>query len=270
MKQAFRDSVLGLVLSVIPGLAHLVQGRFKEIRWYFLAWLMLFLSGLFLYPGAFGFALLGLAIGVHVGIALQYGLFKELPRVVDKVVAAAAGVIVLALVYRALLGLLLSGLVGGYTPLGVPYYGISTGDYLLARRQSLSSEELPRGSIVFVHPATIVGGAHASKRRSRRVTVGEIIGLPGELVEIQKDAFAVGGERLDPDRYPVPTWLRNRQSSVKVDNECYFVSSEYELRAHGQRLTEANIRNACIFRAPDIEGRAFMIWQPLQRRGFLR
>ncbi|HUT31610.1 MAG TPA: S26 family signal peptidase [Sedimentisphaerales bacterium] len=271
MKQAFSDSVLGLFLSVIPGLAHLVQGRFKEIRWYFLAWLMLLFAGLFFYPGAVGFAMLGVAIGVHVGIALQYGLFKELPRLVERVAAAAIGMAVLALIYRFLLGLLFSGLVAAYTPLAIPYYGISAGDYLLARRYSLSPEQLTRGSVVLIHPVTIIAGFAENRiRRDSRVTVGEIIGLPCELVEIEKGTFAVSGERLDPEMYPVPTWLQNRQISVSVNSDCYFVSSEYAVRADGRQLADVNIRNACIIRASDIEGRAFMIWYPLWRRGFLR
>jgi hypothetical protein len=271
MKEVLSDSVLGLFLSVIPGLAHLVRGRFKEIRWYFLWWVILLLSGFFLYGSVWGLICLGASVGFHAGIALEYGLLKDLRGFSNKVIAAVTVAVVLALIYRVVFGMLLSNFVGGYIPLTIRDQGIESGDYLLASRGPFTSEQVGRGSLVLIRPGTIIGGRNRYVRRGRSgLTVGEIIGLPGEVVEVQDDAFRVNGERLTPERYPAPEWLRNSQISVDVGNDCYFVSSEYEMHAHGRQLTEEDIRKACVFRRSEIEGLAFMLWQPLGRRGFLR
>ena len=78
LQDLFSDQAIGLLLCLIPGLAHLINKRFKEIRLYFFAWLVLLLTGVFLYGGTAGYICIGLAIGLHVGITIQYGIFKNL------------------------------------------------------------------------------------------------------------------------------------------------------------------------------------------------
>jgi hypothetical protein len=62
--------------SIIPGLAHLLQRRFREIRWYFIGWLLALVLGLFLYGTSIGLGLVGLAIGLHAWIAVQHSFFE--------------------------------------------------------------------------------------------------------------------------------------------------------------------------------------------------
>lgn len=98
--------------------------------------------------------------------------------------------------------------------------------------------------------------------------VVEIVGLPGEYVEIKEGSFIVDEQQLDGARYPVPLWLRGRGISVRIPAGCYFISTEYNIP--GGRPDYGVIRRACLVQAGDIEALAFMNWWPLSRRGFIR
>ena len=266
-KGLFSDTFLDLILSVIPGLAHWVQSRFREIRWYFLAWLILILSGLFLYGSAAGYICIGLAIGVHAGIALQYGIIKQLANIREKIATVIFVLIVLALIYGFAPRIL--HLTGGYSSLTVPYHNVEAGDYLLARGGLDHNILLPRGSLVLIHPASLTG--HGSRvTRSRSTAIGEIVGLGGEHLQIADGTFEIDGDRLDTQKYPVPMWLRNTNLSITIPQGSYFVTTRYNVRAYGVNLDTSYISRVCLVEAGDIEAKAFMRWWPLLKRGFIR
>lgn len=269
MKEIFSDSLLGLFLSIIPGLAHIVQNRFKEIRWYFFAWLTLILSALFLYGSTAGFICLGLAIGIHAGIALQYGLLKDLANIREKIATFILVLIVLTLAYRFAPRVLFPYVTGGYSNLTVPYHNVKAGDYLLARRISEQGNLLPRGSLVLIRPV-ILTGYESIAGYGRDTIIGEIVGLAGEQVQIDDGVFAVNGQQLDTEKYLVPHWLRGMNFSVTVPQDSYFVSVQYNINAHGITLSSTHISQVCLVKASEIEARAFMRWWPLSRRGFIR
>lgn len=269
IKGVFSDSILGLLLSVIPGLAHLLQNRFKEIRWYFLAWLILLLSGLFLYGSAAGFICLGLAIGIHVGIAVQYGIIKDLANLREKIITVILVLIALTFIYRFVPRMLFPNLTGGYSSLSIPYYKVEAGDYLLAWRGLAQDTLLPRGSLVLIHPVTLT--SHGGRvTRSEGEVIGQIVGLAGEQLEIQNGLFIVDGQQLDSDKYLVPQWLYKLNFSTKIPDDSYFVSARYNVAAHGVKLEASHIRQVCLVKASDIEAKAFMRWWPLSKRGFIR
>lgn len=269
IKGVFSDSILGLLLSVIPGLAHLLQNRFREIRWYFWAWLILLLSGLFLYGSAAGFICLGLAIGIHAGIAVQYGIIKDLANLREKIIMVIFVLIALTFIYRFVPRMLFPNLTVGYSSLSVPYYKVEAGDYLLAWRGLDQEALLTRGSLVLIHPVTFT--SHRSKvTESKEEIIGQIVGLAGEQLEIQDGVFIVNGQPLDLEKYPVPQWLRIRLFSTTIPEDSYFVSARYNVRAHGIQLNSTHIHRVCVVKASDIEAKAFMRWWPLSRRGFIK
>jgi len=270
LKDLFSDSVLGLFLSIIPGLAHLIQNRFREIRWYFLAWLVLVVSGLFIYGSTSGYICLGLAIGVHAAIAVQYGIIRDLTNVIEKAIIVIFVLIGLALIYRYIPRLLLPNLFGGYSGLTIAYHKVEAGDYLLAWGDLDPKELLSRGSLVLIHPVTLTNYGRNRATRSGDLMVGQIVGLAGEQVDIADGAFVVDGQQLDTGKYPIPQWLRRTKLSVRIPGDEYFVSVPYTVRAHGVRLSSSYIGQVCVLQAGDIEAKAFMLWWPLSRRGFLR
>jgi type IV secretory pathway protease TraF len=254
----------------VPGLAQLVEGRFREIIWYFLAWLLSLLAGLFLYGTGVGLFLIGLAIGLHAWIAIQHRLMKEVADFGARIFCTILALVVVALIYRAVPRVLLPNLTGGYTSLTIPYHNIEAGDYLLARRSRTSAEPLARGSLVLARLAAVRLGERSSASRWTDPMVVQIVGLPGEHVQMENAAFIVNGQELGSEKYPVPRWLRGRRVSVNVGDDFYFVSSQYNVRTHGRQLNDANIGDMCLIRGSNIEALAFMRWLPLSRRGFLR
>jgi len=261
---------LGLFLSIIPGLAHWTQNRFKEIRWYFLAWLILLLSGLFLYGSAAGYICLGLAIGVHAAIALQYGILQDLTNLSEKIVIIILVLIGLTFMYRFIPRVPPLNLDGGYSSLTIPYYNVEAGDYLLARGGLDEKDLLSRGSLVLIHPATFRGYGRRGLISGNDTVIGEVVGLPGERLQIINEVFIVDGKLLDVEQYPVPMWLRRIPFSATIPDDNYFVSIRYNVRAHNVQLRASHIKQVCMVKAGDIEAKAFMRWWPLLRRGFLK
>jgi len=268
IKEVFSDSFLGLFLSVIPGLAHFIQKRFDEIRWYFLAWLVLLISGLFLYGSATGFICLGLAVGVHAGIAVQYGIIKDLENLREKVFTVILVLLALSFIYRFIPRMFVPNLTGGYSSLSVPYYKVEAGDYLLAWGGLDKETLLARSALVLIHPVTFT--SHGKTIESKEEVIGQIVGLAGDHLEIQEGFFVVNGQQLDVDKYPVPQWLQKVNFSATIPEDSYFVSARYNVAAHGIKLEASHVSQVCIVKASDIEARAFMRWWPLLKRGFLR
>lgn len=267
--EVFSDSLLGLFLSIIPGLAHAIRNRFKEIRLYFLAWLVLLLSGLFLYGSAEGFICLGLAVGIHAGIAVRYGIMKDLPNLREKIATVVLVLIALTFIYRYTPRILFPNLTGGYSSLTVPYYRVEAGDYLLAWAGLDQEALLTRGSLVLIHPVTLTGHRRVFTKSNKEI-IGQIVGLAGEQLEIQSGVFIIDGQRLDSSKYPVPQWLQKINFSATIPDSTYFVSARYNVAAHGVKLEASHIRQVCLVKTSDIEAKAFMRWWPLLRRGFLR
>lgn len=259
------NSYAGLFLSVIPGLGHFIQKRFGEIKWYFLIWLVLLISGLFMYGSAAGFICIGLAVGLHAGIAIQYGIMKDLANVREKVLTVVLVLFALSSIYRFVPGIIIPNLTGGYSGLSIPFYKVQAGDYLLAWG-GMDQEFLDRGSLVLIHPVTI---SSYGTTLSTEEIFGQIVGLGGEQLEIREGFFIVNGRRLDPDQYPVPQWLQNFSFSATIPEDSYFVSTRYNISAFGMRLESSHVRQACFVKADDINARAFMRWWPVARRGFI-
>lgn len=264
-------TVTGLILSIIPGLAHLVAGRFSRVRWYCLAWLILLAGAIFLLGSAWGFAMLGLAIGIHAWVAFTYTLNKDCIYPSNKVAWLLALLVVLGLLYWGIRRTVFYDFLWAYTGLTIPYQNVESGDCLLARRSSSDEESIKRGSLVLI-PLATAGNVRGRSERGREIgrMIVQVIALPGEEIDITEESFFVDGERLDPNEYPVPQWLRRTRKpiTIEIPQGRYFVTSEYNVAGGAQ--VDAFIRDACIVRIRDIEARAIMVWFPVNRRGFLK
>jgi hypothetical protein len=268
VRDVFRDGLLGVVLSIIPGFAHLIQNRFKEVRWYFLAWLIFLLAGLFSYSTRTGYICIGMAVGLHAGIALQYGIVKELAYIREKILVIILVLLGFTFFYRFAPRVLFPYLSGGYSGVNVPSYEVEAGDYLLAWRIWNHGGMLERGRLVLIHPITLTN--HGRRPAYNVEIFGQVIAFGGERLAIENGCFVVNGEVLDRAKYPVPGWLQRRTFSAIIPDNSYFVSSRYNVRAHGVNLTSSHIRRVCVVKAEDIEASAFMRWWPLPKRGFIR
>lgn len=270
MDSADYDCLWGLLLSIVPGLAHFVHRRFREIRWYFLGWWLALGVGLFLYGTDIGVCFVGLAVGLHAWIAVQHSLMKRLEGLGERLGAILVALVILALVYRFAPRLIFPDFTGGYTALSLPYQNVQRGDYLLAWRDDDSDHPLPRGSLVLARLGSVTVGRRARRLRTGGAMVVQIVALPGEMVQISNDLYVVDGQLLDGEKYPVPRWLHGREISVTVPSDSYFVSSEYNLPARGRgQIREGHIRTVCLIGFEAVRAKAFMRWLPLSRRGFI-
>ena len=253
-------AICDVILSALPGLAHIVHRRFQTIRWYCLAWVILVAVALFFYGSFLHFALLGVCVGLHAWIAADAAaLFKCVTTTANRVLALLLIVALLGILYWAVGGLVLGGFTGGHTVLEIAHQDVRPHDFLLVRRSAGRRHPLPRGALVL-----------ASLYGSSVPMVGEIIGLPGETVETRDGTFYVNGQELGSDQYPVPEWLKARTFGAVVPEDNYFVSAGFRLYAGAGVNVEPFVRSACIVPQSAIRGRAIMRWLPVRRRGFLK
>jgi type IV secretory pathway protease TraF len=273
INKLFNNNILWLFLSIIPGLGHAAQGRFKEIRWYFWAWLALFLLGLFFYGSAAGYLLVGLAIGIHARIALYSGIIEDLGELKEKIATGIFVLISLALIYMYAPQAIIAGGPAGLT---IPYYQIEMGDYLFGRRIFDHTVPLQRGTLVLIHPSVFRDHPHflRGEYRTNQAVFVEIVGIAGERLQISGGLFYINGEQLDAEKYPVPEWLHNTTMSATIPANNYFVNVLYNVSGYQvDDIAQHNLemrRAACLVESRDIEARAFLYWWPLSRRGFIK
>jgi hypothetical protein len=264
------NAFFGAFLSIIPGLAHYVEGRFREVRWFVLGWFLLLLGGIFFYGGNIGFLLLGLAVGVHGWIAFSHSLLASETEFNKRIIDYALLLITLSLIYWGIRVLAFGDFVFSISTLTIPAENVRVEDTLLARYSRAHGGVLPRGSLV-------LGAFHRYGNyipnlipENTYETMGQVIALPGEKMEIIEGRFVVDGEALDADGFPVPVWLSGSRLSATIPAGSYFISTVYQVNAHGIQLTGDMIRDVCILKAGDIRARVVMRWFPLAKRGFLR
>jgi type IV secretory pathway protease TraF len=268
------DSLVGLVLSVVPGLPHLIKRRFREVWLLVLLWFVLLGASLVFYHSRAGALLIGLTLALHAWIAVRYGLIEEVRGFGERVAMLLIVIILLALLYWAVPRIVIRGFGGGYTSLTIPALNVSRGDYFLVRHVRSTEEPVPRGTLVLIEPPGIRNARRDYRLNSGQRMIGQIVGLPEEMVRVEDHAYVIGGQRLDPSRFPVPLWLQRypprAATGIVVPEHAYFVSTVYTVAMHGNiAMTDQLISSVCIARASDIRGRAFLHWWPLSKRRFI-
>jgi hypothetical protein len=269
LKKITGDDFLGVILSIIPGLAHYIDGKFREIRWFVLGWLLVLLTGVLFYGGAIGFLLLGLAVGLHGWIAFNYAMSKERDKTLARFKTLGFLLVALALLYWGVRSFAFRDFVFGYSNLTIPYQKVKQGDLLLTRRSRVSPDTLIRGALVLGNFREFYG-AHAHAGYQRYQTTGQVIALPGEMIQIANGQFFVNGSALDAEKFPVPQWLSGVSIRFTMPEDSCFISVSYQVYGHGVNLTDNIISSACVQKQGDIVAVAVMRWLPVSRRGFLR
>jgi hypothetical protein len=271
VKTIFSEGILAAFLSIIPGLAHFIQGRFKKIWWCVLVWAIALFCGLFFYGSSWGMCFLGVTVGLHAWIAIDAGLIEEVKDFGHRVLLLIFVAIALFVIYRFTGSIIFQNITGGYSSLTIPAQEIRAGDFLLTSRSRLRNRPITRGSLILTHLSRFrQGGRDLFAGRRDDLMVIQIVGLPGEQLEIKEGLYFINGSQLDPERYPLPGWLRNVKASVTIPSNEYFISAEYDVRRYGMNIRTEDIVNVCVVPGTVFEARAFMRWSPLTRRGFIR
>jgi hypothetical protein len=254
------------VLGLIPGLPFVLEGQFRRIRLFWLAWLVFSCAALFLYGLAAGYLMLGLAVAIHAWLMFSHQVLGVVEGFGERVAVVLVLVFVLLAIYPWLPRTVVPGLACVRSTMAFPHYRIAVGDALLARR---APDEPKRGTIVYfdAYGYGIHGGAGGLMGGAS--TLGQIVGLPGDEVTLHEGGFVVNGRALDKERYPCPDWLRGREETFHLTGpRQYFVTCQYQVRRVG--LPEGLVGQLCMVDRSRIQSRAFMLWSPLWRRGLLR
>jgi hypothetical protein len=258
------------VLSIIPGLGHTVLGRFRQIRLWVALWAILFGLAYLFYASTMGWVLLGLAASCHAWIALDTGVSDSLedlgPRVITLLVTSG---ILLALymgIPRWVLGLRFAPITYDASSLGVRH-----GDVLMFRVFNGSTDVLPSGTIVLSDLPRI----RVYQRGKLRVEpvpqrgLSQIVGGPDAVIALDPEVapgFFVDGQLQDPNRIPIPSWMRPVSWHGTVPRDHYFCSHDYQLRGADVDARRSVVYQACTLPADRIHRRAVMVWWPLHRR----
>jgi hypothetical protein len=264
------NAFVGVVLSIIPGFAHILAGRFREVWLWVPAWVVIMGLGIYFYGSSVGLLFLSFAVGIHSWIALSYSLKKEHADPGQNVVDFIMLFVALGLLYWGVRVFVLGDFVFGFSNMNFPYQKIQQGDTLLARRSGARAQ-LARGS--FVIADFIQLNNYHTKKYNVFKTTGQVIAMPGERLEIAGDKFIVNGRELPVDKYPVPNWMSGAKFAQGVPGDCYFVSTNYNVNmAHGYglKVTGDMISDACMIKKGAIDAVAVMRWFPQARRGFLK
>lgn len=266
----------GFVLSIVPGLGHLVAGRFKEVRLWWIIWLVLFITLVTLYGTPMGWFVLGLAAACHAYIALEVGILDYLDELGARVMAILVTTVLVMIVYGVFPRWPLN-LRFIRVPFDVPAYNVRRGDLLVFRALDASTAELPSGTIVLSDVAQL----RLLERRTLRVDrlvrrgVGQVVGCGLDQIIIDSEGterprqFYCEGEPLDPNEVPVPRWLHGVSWVGDVPSDHFFVSHTFRMSGQDFDITNHVIRSACMIPTERIHRRATMVWWPLQRRHFL-
>jgi hypothetical protein len=216
------------MLSVIPGLAQLLQGRFRAVYRYVIAWLALLLTGIVCYSTSMGVAVFSIVIVLHAWVAADGALILAKSRGIRPTLA------VIALLSAAVFGLycavrvtLLSGYDTGRAGLDVPYYRVRLNDVILCRR--VAPDRLHRGDLVLVRQVPVTrnvgfGMIVLFRTRGPDEIVAQIVGLPGDRVTIKGSQFELNGRLYGADAVPVRR--TSTSASITLGNFEYYVTIE--------------------------------------------
>lgn len=263
LRKTSRVGLFGAILSLAPGLAHAVQRRFSSIRWWVVGWLITLLLGLFFFGSFVGLTIMGLAIGIHVWIAVHSALLEEYHQFNYRIAGYLIILVFYLVLYQAFGRVIFFDLRGGYSVIDVPAAEVHHGDFLLGRPSQTAPENITPGSFVLVRLENV--GNQGFRRRTDSA-YAQIIGISSDTVAILNDQFVVNDKALDAELYPVPTWLKRQKFSTVVPQDSYFISAQYR----GTGYNESQAIEVCIVNQEQIVAKAFLRWNPLRRRGFIQ
>ena len=259
----FCSSLFTAVFSIIPGLAQLLSGQIRFIRWYWVAWAAMIMMMVIFWGTSSAAFFFSLALSIHVWIAMRGGILKDFEEFRHRMAIFSVLAVVYFLIYYhgSQLALRMLGIQGGYSLFNLPSKEIETGHYFWGRTRNFT---LQRGDIVSTSLRTIGNHGYFFNRQSEGFV--RIIGLPKETLTIREGLFQVNNEVLDKDQFPVPAWLARVQDySVALGDDQYFVVAEFG----GQGYNSGHVNSVCILSSSSFYSKAFLQWQPLRNRGFI-
>jgi len=249
--------------NIIPGWGTVLAGRRWQGGITFGLWFIFLVLGIFFFGLFEGNVFFGLMMGIH--FAAFYDLYPISERRwpwLGRVRALLLLLVGIGIIYGFIFNVT-TYWVRGYTMVLAGYApALQLNDFLLVTRPGTCR----RGDLVLFHrTAENVG-------RNRRGLVirlapgtfcDRVIGLPGETIKLSQGNIYINGQKLDSAFFPLRHFKLVGEWEMKLPEDTYFIVNSYR-RIEFDILAEYG-------KVPrsDIQGRIFMIWQPLDRRQFI-
>jgi hypothetical protein len=273
------DGFLLALLSVIPGLGHVWQGRFLNALPRVLAWVGLAIAGLVFYGTPAAAAVLAAAVLLHALIALDASGWGVGPLgVANRLALIVALSLPLAFLYVAGVGGLIGQhVIGARAPYPVVAARIREGDYLLVLRRAYAVEPPRRGDLVLCDIPEIrfragtagVGDVPVIVREGQMLAT--VVGLPGETVDLgPRLMVSSGGQPVAA--YAAPIWPQGVRSRVMLrEGEwCCLPHGLFTGRNYPRtEVMTAVLGRVSVRSGTEIVGRVFMLYNPITRRRFI-
>lgn len=264
----FADCVF-MVLSVVPGLGHLLRGKLWSIRYYWIAYVVVLAMGLAAFGTNQGSIALGVAIGLHAWMMLDAGQFRK--AFADGPGRFVGFILVMILVgyfgYWSIPRFLVSGI---RTAGGMPGEQIAPGDFLLVDKRSDQKKHLRRGDLVIydIHARTI--RYHAVGKGS---VLGRVLALPNDVVHIDVETMTVSSVEGEQKRYNLPHGTLALKASFTVPPDAVFCVPG-QVTVSMLNMDEADsaiiIELMCQPTISSVHGRAFMVYNTFSDRRPIR
>ena len=267
---AVDDEYLGIYISIIPGLGHVIKKQWRDAMILVGIWIVLVLTAVFFFGMSAGMFFTGTAIALHAWMALSCSYMRVEKDILRRMMAMVVVCLILAVVYVFTWRLATNNYVTGFSAMDFGGQKVKTGDLVIGRRIERVKSKVQNGDLVLAGMNTLGRGDRRFFRGGQSISVGQVIGSGLDMVGIKNQRYYINGQVLDPNSYPVPSWLRNVDVSFNIPPGRYFVSSAYTISGRNVENIADYAQAVCIMDANDLAARVFMRWLPLSRRGLIK
>ena len=263
--------LLFLLLSLIPGLGHMVKGRRRAALAICCGWLSLMALIVLLYSSTLSGVLLGMAIALHAFVFFDIlDIRSRYPKILSQFFAATVIAVIIAISYFGLQSYAHRFARIVISPCDFPQWHVQKQDSLLVT----PGNNHGKGQLVYYHLPT--------SRRLRRGNLyfhlnwanhflGCILGLSGDKIEVGTDGvIQINGNKVNRQYLNDQQMKPGKPFTLTVPPDCYFIPNQFIFR--GNRIRQDNYiflwKNAYIVPRKQVIGKAIAIYFPLARRRF--
>ena len=264
-------SMAAMLLSVLPGLGHLLSGRRRAALVAAGVWLLAVFVTANFYTGAPRQVLVGLLVAWHAGVVFHAGrVWRTTPAAFDRVRVMLLVLVIATAAYLGVDAVARSHVRFVPTPYAIASLDMREGDVLTFRP---NRGTLRRGDVCLVVDTLYrgvhnVGGGYVDFRIVDGMVI-RLIALPGDTVEVSADGVKVNGEFLDAGDMPgrgIP--LPEEPVSVTVPEKSVLAVWSVRLAYEGnlRRLASGIWRRMYVVPVSHVAWRATGVYLPLTRR----
>ncbi len=261
-------SIAAMLFSVIPGLGHLLDSRIKSGVISFSVWVGFAIMVALHCVGVVGTVLSGMMFGWHASVVFHAGRIKE--HIIDtrKRIRTVLAILVVTFTIYALIFITIYSYIDFMTcAFDVAALDLRKGDTLLIREGRFKAEDLQRGDIISVNFSSLRDSGGYGIRISD-VGAAEVLGLPGDKIQISSEGFTVNSDLIEPDMLakgslPMP----DVAISIIVPESHVYAVCPFGGKIEG-RVAVRVWRDLLVIKAEEIQGKAIGIYLPMYRRHF--